>query len=102
MKIHLIIFVTQLKEITFDSNFYDKNIDKKFSFVEKKYFIVLTKQISHYEIERLINKRIIRKQSFYLMKWKNYDNERNIWYFLRALENVNEFVIEYEKRTTSF
>ena len=101
MKIHSIIFITQLESITFDSNFYDKNIDKDFSSIEEEHFIALTTQTSHYEIERLINKRVIRNQSYYLIKWKNYDNEHNVWYFLRALNNVNELIDEYEARTTS-
>ena len=78
MKIHSIIFITQLESITSDSNLYDRNIDKDFSSIEEKHFIALTTQTSHYEIERLINKRVIRNQSYYLIKWKNYDNEHNV------------------------
>ena len=67
IKIYSIVFITQLKSIIFDQNFYDKSINKKSSFVEKKNSIIV-KTTSHYEIERLLDKRIIKKHSHYLVK----------------------------------
>ena len=67
MKIYSIIFITQLKSIILDQNFYDKTTNKKSSFVEKKNFVIV-KKTSHYKIERLFDKRITRKQSHYLVK----------------------------------
>ena len=67
IKIYSIVFITQLKSIIFDQNFYDKTTNKKSSFVEKKNFVIVKKTF-HYEIKRLLDKRIIKKYSHYLVK----------------------------------
>ena len=67
MKIHSIVFITQLKSIILDQNFYDKTTNKKSLFIEKKNFVIVKKTF-HYEIKRLLNKRIIKKYSHYLIK----------------------------------
>ena len=55
-------------------------------------------EASHYEIKWLLDKRVSRNQLQYLVKWLNYDNEHNVWYFLRALNNVDELITKYEVR----
>ena len=100
MKIHSIVFIAQLKSITLDQNLYDKSTNKKSSFVEEKNSIIV-KTTSHYEIERLLDKRIIKKHSHYLVKWKKYENEHNVWYFFRALNDVDELMTKYEIKTTN-
>ena len=32
------------------------------------------------------------------MKWKNYDNEYNVWYSMKALNDVEELIVEYETK----
>ena len=69
MKIHFFISIAQLESTTSSSNSYDKIVDKKSSSIQKKQFIELTKLISFYEIERLLNRRIISTNKInYLVK----------------------------------
>ena len=95
MKIHSIVLITQLKSIILNQNFYNKSTNQDFSSIEKNQSRI---EISHYEIERLLNKRLTRDHANYLVKWKKYDYEHNVWYFLHILNNVDEFVVEYETR----
>ena len=64
MRIHSMIFITQLKSITFDSNSYDKEISDPFLIINEYINI----DVSSYEIERLLNKRVIKNKSYYLIK----------------------------------
>ena len=64
MKIHSIIFITQLKSITKNIDFYDRIFKKVIFVVENDSNSI----VSFYEIKRLLNKRIIRKHFHYLMK----------------------------------
>ena len=67
MKIHLVIFIAQLESIIFsllNSNLYGKRfID--FLFVIDEYVNINT---FFYKIKRLLNKRIIKDKSYYLIK----------------------------------
>ena len=47
-----------------------------------------------YEIEKLINKRVSRngKDTRYLVKWKNYGNEHNVWYSAKDLSKAQELI----------
>lgn len=54
-----------------------------------------------YEVERLLNKRIIRKKkkyvTKYLIRWKDYESEFDTWYNLKNLDDVKNLVSDYEK-----
>ena len=52
-----------------------------------------------YILEQILNKRIFRDQTYYLIKWKDYDNEHNVWYSMRTLNDAEELIVEYETRT---
>ena len=64
MKIHSIIFITQLEFVTKNIDFYER-IFRKIVFVEKN---DSNSTIFFYEIEQLIDKRIIREHFHYLIK----------------------------------
>ena len=65
MKIHSIIFITQLKSTIKKSNSYNRVINSKSSSVKKKEFNLAF----HYEIKRLLNKKTTtRKKVQYLVK----------------------------------
>ena len=97
MKIHFVVSIAQLESITSSSNFYDRNVDKDSSSIQKEQFIALTEQVSLYEIERLLNRRIISIDRInYLVKWKNYDSKHNVWYFLHVLDTFKDFVDVYD------
>ena len=79
MKIYFVISITQLKSAIFGENLYDRIIDKDLSSVEnEKINTKLDKKASSYELERLLDKKITRGKSSYLVKWKNYDNQHNV------------------------
>ena len=97
MKIHFVVSIAQLKPATSDSDFYDKTIDKNSSSVHEKQSIALIEQVSLYEIERLLNRRIIFTDRInYLVKWKNYDPKHNVWYFLHVLDTFKNLVDVYD------
>ena len=91
MKIYSIINVIQLKSKASKINSYNRSLNfELLSIVEadiKAFFFVL---------KRILNKRISRGQVYYLIKWKNYDNEHNVWYSVRTLNDVQELITEYE------
>ena len=54
------------------------------------------------EIERLFNKRIIKKgrglATEYLVRWKEYGSEYDQWYNIKDLDNASELVKEYKEK----
>ena len=64
MKIHSVIFITQLKLIISDSDLYDKKISDFFSMINE----YVNANASLYEIKRLLNKRVIKNKLYYLIK----------------------------------
>ena len=59
IKIHFVIFIAQLKFVTFDLNSYNKLLKNNSSSIKKNNF---DSKILYYEIKRLLNKRINRNQ----------------------------------------
>ena len=97
MKIHSVVSIAQLESATSNFDFYRKTIDKDSSSVHEEQFIALIEQISLYEIERLLNRRIIFTNRInYLVKWKNYDSKHNVWYFLHVLDTFKNLVDAYD------
>ena len=97
MKIHSVVSIVQLESTTSNSDFYDRNVDRDSSSIQKKQSIALTEQASLYEIERLLNRRIISIDRInYLVKWKNYDSKHNVWYSLHALDTFKDLVDVYD------
>ena len=95
IKIHFVVFIAQFESATFfllNSDSYDRRVID-FSQMINEYVNI---DAFFYEIERLLNKRIIKNKSYYLMKWKNFDNEHNVWYFIDNLQNAADFITKYE------
>ena len=97
MKIHLIVFISQLKSITLKSNLYKRIFNVDSSSVSNNYESIST---SSYEIERLLDKRITRKKSYYFVKWKKYDHQHNVWYAIDNLQNATNLIAKYEKQAS--
>ena len=51
-----------------------------------------------YIIEQLLNKRISRSKTQYLIKWLNYDLTYNVWYNNNDLNDVENLLKEFEQR----
>ena len=61
-----------------------------------------TKALKFYEIDRILNKRTIRKGRDmiikYLIKWKEYKFEYDRWYNIKVLKNVTDLIKDYEEK----
>ena len=64
-----------------------------------------TDEYKSYEIDRLINKRVITKgrgqATEYLVKWKGYGPQHDRWRNVKDLQNALELVQEYENHASS-
>lgn len=58
-----------------------------------------------YEIERLLNKRIIKKgrgmTTQYLVRWRGYGPEWDKWFSVNNLDNAKDLIKDYEEAITS-
>ena len=101
MKIHSMIFIVQLKfASTFNNNFYQRIKQNVFNslFVKTKNDDEKSNLTFNYEIKRLLNRRIIVIDCInYLIKWKKYESKHNVWYFLHALNDCQNFVNQYDE-----
>ena len=94
-RIYFVFNIAQLKSyfVFFDDFF------RKFKFNQSN-FVFVEKNIVNvkfFEIKRFINKRQIKKKkSKYLIKWKKYDFEYDIWKNLSKLDVVVNLVQKYE------
>ena len=97
MKIHSVVSIAQLKSITRDTNSYDRIANRNSSSIHEEQSTALIEQTSLYEIERLLNRRIIFIDRInYLIKWKNYDSKHNVWYSLHVLDIFKNLVDVYD------
>ena len=50
-------------------------------------------------MKRLLNRRIFSIDKInYLIKWKEYESQNNVYYFLRALKHFMKLVKQYDKK----
>ena len=96
-KIHFVVSIQQFESALngFDSYnriFYDNSSSV---YVERN-----IEDNKSYEIEKLINKRVIKKKrdefTQYLIRWKEYDFEEDKWYFISTFENAKNLIVDYE------
>ena len=54
-----------------------------------------------YKVERITGKRINERGALeYKVKWQGYPDTQSTWEPLRNLRNVNEMVVEFERRNS--
>ena len=94
-RIHFVLSITQLKSTTSSNeNFFRRLRSNQSEFVYVNDDIA---RVKSWEIDRLLNKRQIkRRDSKYLVRWREYGLEYDEWRNLSKLENVAELVQEYE------
>ena len=101
MQIHFVIFIAQLKfASSSNSDSYRRSKSNNSSSIttENDDFSDFT-QTSSYEIERLLDRRIISTNRIsYLVKWKNYDSKHNVWYFFHVLDSFKNLVDDYDRQ----
>ena len=49
-------------------------------------------------MEKILNKRKIREVAKYLVRWKGFMTEYDIWKRKKDLENAREMIVEFEER----
>ena len=95
-RIYSILFIAQLESISvsIENSFRRHKIESlEFIFVEND-----TNKIKFFEIERLMNKRqIARRDSKYLIRWKDCESKNDDWRNLSELDNAQNLVDDYEK-----
>ena len=96
-KIHSVVSIQQLESTSHDKDPYDRQSYDNSSSV---YVEGDSESDESYEIEKLINKRIIRKgrdqSTQYLVRWKGYDPEHDMWYSIGSLGNAADLVAKYD------
>jgi hypothetical protein len=51
-----------------------------------------------YEVESIIDKKIVRGKTFYKVKWEGFDDTHNTWEPVEHLLNSSVYVEEYESK----
>ena len=93
-RIHLVLFVAQLKPVS-ENNFFNRSRSNhsKSIFVRDD-----TDKVKFYEIEEVVNKRLNDKRDTkYLIRWKEYDLEFDEWRNLSEMKNAMNLVREYKE-----
>ena len=96
MTIHSVVSVAMLESVPIGEDSYHRSRpdQKHSSSVTMKHDDDPT---SHYEIERLLNKRIFRGKIQYLVKWRDYESADNVWYNIDDLTNAQDLIDDYEE-----
>jgi hypothetical protein len=93
-RIHSMIFVTHLESMSdFVSDLYKRSRSKKSEII---YMKKNNNNVKSFEVKRLINRRIISRRIEYLLRWKDYDSEHDVWRSVSKLQNAKEFIQKYE------
>ena len=50
-----------------------------------------------FEVEKILNKRMVQEKEKFLVRWKGYTAEKDTWESRENLENVKELVKEFER-----
>jgi len=50
-----------------------------------------------FEVEKILNKQVVWRKKKFLVRWKGYMAEGDIWESRENLENVKELVEEFER-----
>ena len=60
--------------------------------------LVIIKGEEEFEVEKLLNKRMVRGKEKFLVRWKGYTVEEDTWENRKNLENTKELVEEFERK----
>jgi hypothetical protein len=98
-KIHSVFFVTQLKSAS-------DSIKDSFNRSRSTHSSSMTDTQNEYEIERILNKRTVKRDqdyfTKYLVRWQDYEFEYDRWYNVKNLQNAKNLINDYEKKLERF
>jgi len=60
--------------------------------------LLIIKGQEEFEVEEILNKRMIREKKKFLVRWKGYMAEENTWENRENLENIKELVKEFKRK----
>ena len=63
--------------------------------------LVEVDRVKEWEVEKILNKRKIRGVVKYLVQWKEFTAENDIWEKKEDLENTREIVVKFERRMST-
>ena len=94
-RIHLVLFVAQLKLVSKTSNLFNRSRSNHSKSVFVRDDI---DKVKFYEVEEVVDKRLSDKRDTkYLIRWKEYDSEFDEWRNLLEMKNAMNLVREYEE-----
>ena len=60
--------------------------------------LLIIKGQEEFEVEEILNKRMIREKKKFLVRWKGYMAEEDTWENRENLENIKELVKEFKRK----
>jgi hypothetical protein len=98
-KIHSVFLIAQFESISNSA----KNLYTRFRSTHSSSVIDFQDE---YEIEKLLNKRIVKREheffTKYLIRWQEYESEFDKWYNVKNLENAKNLIANYKKKFKRF
>jgi hypothetical protein len=98
-KIHSVFFVVQLKSVS-------DSAKDSFNRSRSTHSSSMTDTQNEYEIERILNKRTVKRDqeyfTKYLVRWQDYEFEYDRWYNIKNLQNAKNLINDYEKKLERF
>jgi len=58
---------------------------------------VIIEEEEEFEVEKILNKRIVRGKEKFLVRWKGYTAEEDTWESRKNLKNTKELVEEFKR-----
>ena len=86
MKIYSIFHISLLKQ------FIELDI---FDYIQLSFLFIIIKNQIEYEIEDILDSKILCKYLFYFIKWKDYLISNNSWEFIYHLLNSKELIQDF-------
>jgi len=59
--------------------------------------LVIIEEEEEFEVEKILNKRIVRGKEKFLVRWKGYTAEEDTWESRKNLKNTKELVEEFKR-----
>ena len=94
MRIHPVVSVAQLEPSAATAN----GVPDRYERVINQEPPPVQADSDESELERIMGKRVTRGKVEYLVKWKDWGNEHNVWYSINDLTNAMDLVNDYENK----